>query len=284
MTLIQRGLTSLVALTVGMLLSLMTVHAHAEHHMTGHPVAEHPMEGDTAKPVALITGSSYGLGKELTERAVARGWRVALVDYRPEPSQTMVEHIRAHGGDAVFYDVDLSKPELRSGLIAKVVDHYGRIDYLFNNAGYAYLATLEQMDMDDAKRLFEVNYWAYADLAQQAIAPMRAQGGGTILNVSSILGMRAAPPGFGHYSATKHALHGLFQTLMQEVKSDGIKVLVAAPGGMRTHVGKHSIGPLAQPDNDRAANWEDPGVAADDIFEALTGDSRIFNPGAVGRQ
>lgn len=235
-------------------------------------------------PVAIITGSSYGLGKELTQRAVANGWRVALVDIRPGPSLDTVEAIRKAGGEAVFFEVDLAQPSQRAGLASKVLDSFGRIDYLFNNAGYAYLATLEQMTQADAKRLFEVNYWAYADLAQQVIPVMRAQGGGTILNVSSILGMRAAGAGFGHYSASKHALHGLFQAVMAEVADANIKVLIAAPGGMRTHVGKHSVGPLVAPGSDRAANWEDPAIAADDIFARLAGESGIFNPGAVGRR
>lgn len=235
-------------------------------------------------PVALITGSSYGLGKELTERAVAKGWRVALVDIRPEPSLLMIDAIRERGGEAIFYPIDLAEPSQRSGLVSKVLNTYGRIDYLFNNAGYAYLATLEQMTAVDAKHLFEVNYWAYADLAQQVIPVMRAQGSGTIVNVSSILGMRAAPAGFGHYSATKHALHGLFQAVMAEVTNDNIKVLIAAPGGMRTHVGQHSVGPLVEPGSDRAAQWEDPAIAANDIFNALADPSGIFNPGAVGRR
>ena len=235
-------------------------------------------------PVALITGSSYGLGKELTQRAVANGWRVALVDIRPEPSVAALEAIREAGGEAIFFEVDLADPEQRAGLVSKVVASFGRVDYLFNNAGYAYLATLEQMTQANAKHLFEVNYWAYADLAQQVIPVMRAQGGGTILNVSSILGMRAAAAGFGHYSASKHALHGLFQAVMAEVSDENIKVLIAAPGGMRTHVGKHSVGPLVQPGSDRAASWEDPAVAANDIFERLSGESGIFNPGAVGRR
>ena len=119
------------------------------------------------RPVALITGSSYGLGAELTQLAVARGWRVALVDVRPAPSILKVEEIRASGGIATFYEVDLAVPAKRAGLVSQVVDEFGRIDYLFNNAGYAYLATLEEMDMAAAHHLFEVNYWAYADLAQR---------------------------------------------------------------------------------------------------------------------
>jgi NAD(P)-dependent dehydrogenase (short-subunit alcohol dehydrogenase family) len=235
------------------------------------------------KPVAIVTGSSHGLGNELAQLAAERGWRLVLVDIRPALSQQLAAVIRENGGEALVIEADLADADERPQIIEHTLEAYGRLDYLFNNAGYAYLATLEQMDLDDAHHLFEVNYWAYADLAQRAIAPMRASGGGTIVNIASILGVRPSPPGYGHYGATKHALLGLFQTTAQEVAEDNIKVIIAAPGGMRTSIAKHSTGPLADPDSDRTASWEDPAVAASDIFNALDGDEVVIYPGAVGR-
>ena len=135
-----------------------------------------------------------------------------------------------------------------------------------------------------AKDAFEVNDWGYAELAERVIPIMREQGGGTIVNVSSIVGMCAAPPGLGHYAGNKHALHGLFQSAAQELKADNIKVFIAAPAGMRTMISQHSVGPLANPENDRAADWEDPAIAARDIFDNIQGDKVIFNPGYIGRQ
>lgn len=234
--------------------------------------------------VAIITGSSHGLGRELAMLGAERGMKLVLVDMRPQGSQELAEQIREGGGEAIVVEADLARAEQRPDVIATAMDEFGRIDYLFNNAGYSYLATLEQMDLEQAHRLFEVNYWAYADLAQRVIPIMREQGGGTIVNVSSILGMRAAPPSLGHYAATKHALHGLFQTTAQELKEDNINVFLAAPGGMKTRISQHSVGPMADPESDRAANWEDPAIAAKDIFEHMHGDEVIFNPGYIGRQ
>lgn len=234
--------------------------------------------------VAVITGSSYGLGRELALLGASEGMKLVLVDRRPEPSQALAEQIRSQGGEAVFVEVDLADAEQRPRVIEQAMAAFGSIDYLFNNAGYSYIASLEQMDIAQAKDMFEVNYWAYADLAQRVIPIMRKQGGGTILNVSSILGMRAAPPGLGHYAANKHALHGLFQTAAQELQADNIKVFIAAPAGMRTNISQHSVGPLANPENDRAADWEDPAIAARDIFDHIQGDEVIFNPGYIGRQ
>jgi short-subunit dehydrogenase len=233
--------------------------------------------------VAVITGTSYGLGRELALLGSKQGMKLVLVDMRPEPSEQLAEQIRTQGGEAVMIEVDLAEPESRARVIEKAMETYGQIDYLFNNAGYSYLATLEQMDMEQARHQMEVNFWAYADLAQRVIPIMRAQGGGTILNVSSILGMRPASANMGHYAATKHALHGLFQSTAAELKDDNIKVFVAAPAGMRTHISKHSVGPGVSGE-DRAADWEDPAIAARDIFEMIEGDQVVFNPGYIGRQ
>lgn len=235
-------------------------------------------------PVAIVTGSSYGLGRELTLLAQKAGMRLVLVDMRPEPSEQLVDEFRASGGDAVFIEADLADPAQRPRVIDGAIEAFGRIDYLFNNAGYSYMATLEQMSLADAHHIFEVNYWAYADLAQRAIAPMRAAGGGTIVNVASILGVSPSPPGLGHYGATKHALLGLFQTAARELEADNIKIIIAAPGGMSTKIAAHATGPLANPDVNGAANWEDPAVAAKDIFDALDGDDLIVYPGYIGQQ
>jgi NAD(P)-dependent dehydrogenase (short-subunit alcohol dehydrogenase family) len=140
------------------------------------------------------------------------------------------------------------------------------------------------MDLEQAHHLFEVNYWAYVDLAQRVIPLMKAQGSGTIFNVASILGVRPAPFGLGHYAGTKHALVGLFQTAAQELEPHGIRVYVGAPAGMRTNISKNSVGPLADPEVDRAADWEDPAIAAEDIFAGIRGEDVVFYPGYIGEQ
>ena len=234
--------------------------------------------------VIIITGTSSGLGRELARIAVEKEMKVVLVDVVPGPSQELVRSIVQGGGEAVFVEADLADPAQRGQIIEATLERYGAIDYLFNNAGYSYLATLEQMDLDQAHHLFEVNYWSYVDLAQRVIPIMREQGRGTIFSVASILGVSPGPPGLGHYAATKHALIGMFQVVAQEVEPDGIDVYVGAPGGMRTGISRNSVGPLADPEVDRAADWEDPAVAARDIFVGVLGDDVVFYPGYIGEQ
>jgi NAD(P)-dependent dehydrogenase (short-subunit alcohol dehydrogenase family) len=234
--------------------------------------------------VAVITGSSSGLGRELAEIGAAKGMKLVLADINLAPSQQFAAEVTEAGGEAIAVEVDLAKPEQRARVVEAAMDRFGRVDYLFNNAGYSYLATLEQMDLADAHHLFEVNYWAYVDLANRVIPIMKAQGSGHILNVASILGHRPGSPGLGHYAATKHALVGMFQVAARELEPHNIRVHVASPGGMRTNISKSSTGPLADASRDRAADWEDPAVAANDIFAKMQEDEVVFFPGYVGRQ
>ena len=93
----------------------------------------------------------------------------------------------------------------------------------------------------------------------------------------------AAPPGMGHYSATKHALIGIFQTAATELADDGIRIFIAAPGGMRTNITRNAVGPMADRYRDAAAAWEDPMNVAEEIYERLQQDEVVFVPGAAGR-
>jgi len=247
--------------------------------------ASAPQEADPyAGKVAVITGSSSGLGKALAELAANRGMKLVLADIDLPPSAEFAAAVEEAGGAALAVEVDLADAEQRGRVVDAAMERFGRVDYLFNNAGYSYLATLEQMDLAMAHRLFEVNYWAYVDLAQRVIPIMKEQGAGTVLNVASILGHRPGSPGLGHYAATKHALVGMFQTAARELEPQGIRVFVASPGGMRTSIARNSVGPLAEGNRDRADDWEDPAVAAADIFEKIQQDEVVFYPGYVGRQ
>ncbi|MCC5886685.1 MAG: SDR family oxidoreductase [Gammaproteobacteria bacterium] len=245
--------------------------------LPGLAVAEDPWRGK----VAIITGSSSGLGYELARLAAGKDMKLVLADINLGPSAALVSRILAEGGEAVAIEVDLAEREQRSRVIETALAEYGTVDYLFNNAGYSYLATLEQMDVDMAQHLFEVNYWAYVDLANQVIPIMKAQGSGSILNVVSILAHRRAPPGTGHYAASKAALVGMFQAAAAELEPYGIRVFLASPGGMRTNIGRNAVGPLAEARRDRADDWEPPEIAARDIFAAMLEDEVLFFPGQV---
>lgn len=229
--------------------------------------------------VAVITGSSSGLGAELAKLAAAKQMKLVLVDKDLPASSAFAESVRGKGGGAIAVQADLADPNQRTRVVDAAVEEFGRVDYLFNNAGYLYLAKLEQLDLAQAHHNFEVNYWAYVDLANRVIPIMKKQGGGTILNVASVLGHRSAPPGMGYYAATKHALVGLFEAAAAELRHDNIRVFIASPGGMRTNIMKNAVGPLAEQRSGGDGSAESPEVAARDIFARMQEDAVVFHPG-----
>lgn len=247
-------------------------------------------QSETADPyrgkVAVITGSSSGLGAELARIAAGKGMRLVLVDKDLPASSAFAASVRNKGGRAVAIQVDLAKPAERTRVIETAMKEFGRIDYLFNNAGYLYLAKLEQLDLEQAHHNFEVNYWTYADLANRVVPIMKKQGGGTILNVVSVFGHRTSPRGVGNYAATKHALVGLFEAAADELRQDNIRVFIASPAAIRTNLVKNAVGPLAEQVRmgSGAGPVESPEVVARDIFAKMQGQAVVFYPGSAGRE
>ncbi len=239
-------------------------------------------DDDWRGKVAIITGSSSGLGYELALLAAEKDMRLVLVDIDPEPSRALAARVLAEGGEAIAVEVDLADPDRRPQVVEAALEAFGTVDVLFNNAGYLYSATLEQMDIETARHQFEVNYWAYADLAQRVIPIMKATGGGAIVNVASAIIHRPASHGLGHYAATKQAIRGSFEAAAEELAPYGIDIFIASPGGLATNILRNAVGPLAEEsDRDAADTWEHPSVAARDIFDAMGGDALHLHPGAA---
>jgi len=280
-----RSRTSAIAV-IAVTLAGMTNGLSAQSGASGVPApAPLPPEvvGAVTGKVAIITGSSSGLGHALAELAAEHDMHLVLADIDVPPSAELASRIEAAGGEAVAVQVDLADPAQRPRVIEAAMERFGRVDYLFNNAGYAYAATLELHDLEAAHRLFEVNYWAYVDLANRVVPIMKEQGGGTIVNTVSILGHRPAPAGWGVYAASKHALVGMFQTAASELDGDGIRIRIASPGGMKTNILRDAVGPLADGWRTGADDWEPPEIVARDIFVMMLGDEVVFYPGSVGR-
>lgn len=231
--------------------------------------AESAGSAESVEKVAIITGSSHGLGYELTKLAMAQNMKLVLVDIRPEISEQIASEYRKAGGEAIVLAIDLAKPELRALIAAEAMATFGRVDYLFNNAGYSYIAGPGDLDLAEAKRNFEVNYWAYVDLAQRVLPIMTEQKSGVIVNIASILGFTPANAQLATYSANKHALAGYFLSLAPTLKKQGVDVKVVFPAGMRTKIFQHAVGEDLDRSRDPAAAWEHPSIVAGEIFEQL---------------
>lgn len=188
-------------------------------------------------PVWLITGCSTGFGRELAKLVLERGWR-AIVTAR---DVSKVEDIvKGHEDQALALPLDVNNPEQVAQVVAQSVARFGRIDALVNNAGYGYLAAIEEGEDDAVRDMFETNVFGLVDITKAVLPTMRAQKSGLIVNVSSIGGL-ASFAATGYYHATKYAVEGLSESLALEVKPLGIDVLIVEPGPFRTNWAGPSI-------------------------------------------
>ena len=179
---------------------------------------------------ALVTGASSGIGEATARKLKDLGFTVYGAARRTDRLQKLAQD----GIHTVSMDVT-DDSSMRSG-IEQIVAATGRIDVLVNNAGYGSYGALEEVDIDEGRRQFEVNVFGAIRLAQLALPHMRAQGSGTIVNITSMGGKIYTPLG-GWYHGTKFALEALSDCLRLEVKPFGIDVVVIEPGGIATEWG-----------------------------------------------
>ena len=184
----------------------------------------------SAKPVWFITGCSSGFGRELSKILLSRGYRAVVTAREAAKVQDLVQNYPDTG---LALGLDVAKPEQIEAAVGAAHRDFGRIDVLVNNAGYGYLAAIEEGDDADVRALFEANVFGLAHMTRAVLPLMRAQGAGHIVNVSSIGGL-VGNAGGGYYNATKFAVEGLSEALSKEVGPLGIKVLIVEPGPFRT--------------------------------------------------
>ncbi|MEQ0561710.1 SDR family NAD(P)-dependent oxidoreductase [Amycolatopsis sp. NEAU-NG30] len=198
--------------------------------------------------VWFVTGSSRGLGREFTEAALSRGDRVAAAARRPET----LGDLAATYGDAVLpLELDVTDRTAVFASVERAVEHFGRLDVVVNNAGYAQIGAVEELSEQELRDQLETNLFGAVWVVQATLPHLRAQRSGHIIQLSSAAGLIAMPLG-GAYHASKWAVEGLNEALAGEVAEFGVKVTVIEPGGFATREGKNpdplANGHMAQPD------------------------------------
>src|SRR5512137_325110 len=156
-------------------------------------------------PVWLITGCSTGFGRELALLVLARGWR-AVVTAR-DPS-TLADIAADHAARALVLPLDVTRRTQIDAVVGAAVQRFGRIDALVNNAGYGYLAAIEEGEDEAVRAMFETNVFGLIDMTKAVLPVMRRQRSGLIVNVSSIGGI-ASFAATGYYHGTKYAVEGI---------------------------------------------------------------------------
>ncbi|MEV0352395.1 SDR family NAD(P)-dependent oxidoreductase [Nonomuraea sp. NPDC050680] len=198
--------------------------------------------------VWFVTGSSRGLGRSFVEAALSRGDKVAAAARKAESLDDLV----AAYGDAVLpLAMDVTDKAAVFESVTRAAEHFGRLDVIVNNAGYAQVGAVEELTEQQLRDQLETNLFGAVRVVQAALPYLREQRSGHIIQLSSAAGLIAMPLG-GAYHASKWALEGLNEALAGEVAGFGVKVTIIEPGGFATRSGKNpdplNNGHVAEPD------------------------------------
>jgi NADP-dependent 3-hydroxy acid dehydrogenase YdfG len=193
------------------------------------------MSGALAGRVALVTGASSGIGEAAALALAALGARVAVSARRADRLQDLVRRIEAAGGAAAAFPGDITDEAFAAGLVEGVVKRFGRLDILVNSAGVMPEGGVETADLAAWRRVIDTNLMASLYTSRAAIGPMRAQGSGDIINISSTAGRRAAGL-FGAYCTSKFGLTAMTEGMRQELGGYGIRVCIIEPGATDTEL------------------------------------------------
>lgn len=226
---------------------------------------------DFAGKTVVITGAAGGLGRSLCRRFAAAGARIAALDRNEAALAELAQALTAAGDDLSTHLCDVTDAANCCGAIADVVTRHGRIDVLINNAGIAHRSAFARTRLEVLHKVMDVNFWGAVN-ATQAALPALAQTRGLIVTISSIAGF-APLIGRTGYAASKHALHGFFDSLRTELADDGVDVVMICPSFIATGIDQAALGgdggPACRPRR-TTGREASPQEAADGIFRAAT--------------
>ncbi|WP_370895760.1 SDR family NAD(P)-dependent oxidoreductase [Chryseobacterium gossypii] len=183
------------------------------------------------KKVWLVTGASKGLGLSLVKNLLDQGYKVAATSRTAENLEKEV------GASENFLplEVNIVDEESVSHAIGRIIETFGKIDVVVNNAGYGQLGTLEEVSDKEARRNFDANVFGLLNVMRNVMPYFRSRRSGHMINISSIAGFLGTFPGWGIYNATKFAVAGLTEAFSAEAKSLGVNATIVYPGYFRTN-------------------------------------------------
>ena len=228
----------------------------------------------TASPVALVTGASSGIGRAAARALVRAGFAVVGTSRNAAKAEPLP--------GVTFLDLDVASDESVRSLVEEVIERFGRIDVLVNNAGVGAVGAGEESSINQAKEVFDINVFGLMRMTNAVLPHMRAQRRGRVVNVASMQG-RVPGPFMAVYAATKHAVEGYSESVDHELREHGVRMLLVEPAYTNTSFEASSMAPdsplpvyAAQREIARDVlatavhNADDPAVVAKVIVAAAT--------------
>jgi NADP-dependent 3-hydroxy acid dehydrogenase YdfG len=197
------------------------------------------MTFDLSDKVVAITGASSGIGEATALACAQAGAAVALAARRTDRIDALAERINGEGGRAVAIATDVADEAQARAFVEGARDQLGRLDVLVNNAGVMLLGPIDGAPLDEWRRMIDVNVLGLLYCTHAAVPIMREQGGGHIVNVSSVAGRRARA-GSGVYNLTKFGVGAFSEALRQESVASHIRVTLIEPGAVATELAGHN--------------------------------------------
>jgi UDP-glucose 4-epimerase len=210
--------------------------AYVTHHRLGPDRDRTPR----ADQVVVITGAAGGIGAALAKRFAADGARLALIDLEADRLDPLTSELVDGGTDVISIVCDVTSPEACRSAIEATIARFGGIDVLVANAGVTHLGRFVETDVAVIERVIDVNFFGAVNVTKPAL-PSLLDRGGQIVVMSSVAGIAPLATRTG-YSASKHALHGFFESLRAEVAGDGVGVTMVCPSFVRTGIGDRALG------------------------------------------
>lgn len=190
------------------------------------------MKKNIRDKVWLITGCSSGFGWHLAKKVIDSGYKLAVT---ARNTNRLLDLVKEHEDSAIVFKLDVTDSNQITSVVQKTIDTFGRIDVLVNNAGISYYSSFEEAIEEEARKMFESNFWGLVHMTKAVLPQMRSQKFGHIINFSSLGGLISFPS-LSYYHATKYAVEGISESLSKELESLNIHVTIIEPGSFRTNL------------------------------------------------
>jgi short-subunit dehydrogenase len=211
----------------------------------------------------VITGASSGIGLALAEQLAAEGCRLVLNARRKDRLDSICQRLTEAGTSCVSVVGDVTQKETRDRILQSAADNFGGLDILVNNAGVGAMGRFDEGGVDRLRQVFEVNFFAVADLIRESLPMLKSGDDPVIVNLSSVLGHRAVPLK-SEYCASKFAIHGFSDSIRAELTKDGIDLLLVSPSTTDSEFFDSAI------EDETKKDWKKGGSMAPEIVASRT--------------